>query len=70
MVEDNVIPFPINGDEKLFEVTVLSPVSYRVWAVDSETAKRRAAILRPVVTSDEPVCVGFPESITVKEVSG
>ncbi len=65
-----LLPFPgaENCDDKLFEVTVLSPVSYRIWAPNAEAAKRRAAILRPAVQSDEPVCVGFPQEITVKEI--
>lgn len=64
----NIVQFP-GCDERLYDVTVLSPVTYRLWAPDEETAKRRASILRPEIKSDEPVCVGFPDSISVKEVT-
>lgn len=53
--------------DRLYEVTVLHPVTYRIWAPDAETAKKRAAILRPDITSLD-ICVGFPESVAVKVI--
>lgn len=57
----------MNCDVRAYEVTMRIPVSVRVLAADPFEAKRRA-MLSSTVKAAEGIAVGFPESITVKEV--